>query len=69
MSDGACTIWAYIVRCFMRTVRISVTDRRVLHILIVGLHLYYAERQNAGISVAASKLTLDFLLKVKTSGG
>jgi hypothetical protein len=53
----------------MRTVRISDTDRRILHILIVGLHLYYAERQNAGISVAASKLTLDFLVKAKKSGG
>jgi hypothetical protein len=26
-------------------------------------------RQNAGISVAASKLTLDFLVKAKKSGG
>ncbi len=37
--------------------------------LIVGLHLYYAERQNAGISATAPKLTLSFLVKVKKSGG
>jgi hypothetical protein len=35
MLHAHCTIWAFIVRFFMRTVRISVTDRRILHILIV----------------------------------